>query len=331
MRGSFVDGQAWFHDAGGLVAAYADTGNLLIATDPTLKAYGFIGEVGTGETLGTELLNGGDFEAGGTGDDFNGGAEIDDGTSDTFDPAVGAAWINQNVNDGNGDKVEATATAQAGSVAVMLTKTLAATVGIRSPNADFAVEPGKLYKISFYTRGDGSVQGSYLLYDRTNGAYIIVATATGVVGVVYTLVEHYFVAPAGCVAVDINFRLGDAGTVYFDSASIKEVTEPNANAVRIYKEHGLLNEGWNAIDTGIDYNAGADWDFDVYVNLMTATGSTAEARFEDGWLLVEPEGTNWLLGTEWNTGNGTDVSVADDDGYLRHDGATNDFAYVEGD
>ena len=34
---------------------------LLILQDPTLKAYGFIGEVGTGEALGAELIVNGDF------------------------------------------------------------------------------------------------------------------------------------------------------------------------------------------------------------------------------------------------------------------------------
>ena len=54
MRGSFVDAQAWFHDAGGLLAAYAGTGNLLIAADGAgVKAYGYIGAAGTGETLGS--------------------------------------------------------------------------------------------------------------------------------------------------------------------------------------------------------------------------------------------------------------------------------------
>lgn len=117
----------------------------------------------------------------------------------------------------------------------------------------------------------------------------------------------------------------------FDDFSLKEITEPDASAIHIYKEYGLLNEGWNSIDTGYRYNAGPDHDFDVYTNLMTSTGSTAQVRFEDGWLCHDPEGINWLLGTQWNTGNGTDVTVANDDGYLRHDGATNDFAYIEGD
>lgn len=179
--------------------------------------------------LGPELLNGGDFEVGGTGGDFNGGAEVDDGTSDTFDPVVGAAWTNVNVNDGNGDKVEATATKYAGNYAVMITKTLAAYVAVETPLSYVTVEPGKLYKFTFYTRGDGAIAGYYYLYDRTNSAYIISIVSTGVTGAVYTLVENYFTAPAGCVAIDLSFRVTDAGTVYFDSASIKKRTKPNAS------------------------------------------------------------------------------------------------------
>lgn len=268
MRGSFVDGQAWFHDAGGLIAVYAGTGNRLIINDGSGNlGYGFIGEVGTGEALGAELLTGGDFEAGGTGGDFNGGAEIDDGTSDVFDPVVGAAWINNGVNDGNGDKVEATATVYAGIVALKITKALASSVTISSPQTEVTVEPGKLYKFSFYTRGDGSIGGRYGLYDRTNGSYIFDNIETNISGAVYTLIEAYFVAPTSCVTVDITFRVFLAGTAYFDTASIKEVTEPNANAVHIYKEHGLTTEGWRSLDSGINYNATTAWEFDIYLSI----------------------------------------------------------------
>jgi len=46
-------------------------------------------------------------------------------------------------------------------------------------------------------------------------------------------------------------------------ACASEVTEPNASAVHIYKQRGLIDEGWYS-DALTDYNAGTSFDFDVY-------------------------------------------------------------------
>lgn len=203
MRGSFVDGQAWFHDAGGLIAVYAGTGNLLILADPTLNAYGFLGEVGTGE-VATPLTN------------------------------------------------NVTAISKA--------------------------DPGVVSSVAH-----GLGIGDLVYFDSLNE-------------MVELNTKYMVVTAVGSVDLfSINDTSGYGFAEVTGGACAHEVTEPNASAVKIYKEHGLLNEGWNAIDTGIDYNAGAAWDFDIYVNLMSSAGGTAQPRFEDGWLLVEPEATNWCL------------------------------------
>ena len=158
------------------------------------------------------------FETGGTGGDFNSLAELDDGTSDDF-----TDWTEQGVNDVNGDKAEATATVHGGSVAAKLTK---ATVNVllNSPVGGITVAPGKAYVISMWTRGDGSIAGYYSVYDRSNGALILVAATTGISGAVYTEKKVYFTAPVGCTAIDLNFSVRDVGTVYFDDISVKPVT-----------------------------------------------------------------------------------------------------------
>ncbi|MDA3834501.1 MAG: hypothetical protein PF495_14035, partial [Spirochaetales bacterium] len=75
-----------------------------------------------------------------------------------------------------------------------------------------------------------------------------------------------------------------------------EVTEPSATAVHIYKDYSLDTPGWNALDTGLDYNAESGWDFGVFKNLMLETTGTAEPRFEATGLLSESfETTNWCL------------------------------------
>lgn len=225
MRGSFVDGQAWFHDAGGLIAVYADTGNLLKLDDGagTDYAYGFIGEVGTGE-VATALTN--------------------------------------NVT------------------------------GITKAN------PGVVSSIAH-----GLVVGDLVFFDSLN-----------------EMTELNDAYQTVTVLDSANtFSIGDTSDYDAETtggACAHEVTEPAAEAVHIYKEYTLTTEGWNSIDTSIDFNAAASWDFDIYTNLLTATGSTAQSTFEDGWLSFEPEGTNIILYSEdfsqWSASEATlDTSEAD--------------------
>lgn len=70
-------------------------------------------------------------------------------------------------------------------------------------------------------------------------------------------------AVGGANSFSINNTLGYGAAETTGGACGKEVTEPNANAVKIYKERALINEGWESIGS-IDYNAGSSWDFDVY-------------------------------------------------------------------
>ncbi len=271
MRGSFVDGQAWFHDAGGLVAVYAGTGNLLKIDDGIGKlGYGFLGEVGTGEALGAESLD-------------------DPGLTDA------AEW---NDTDGN-------ITQNAGAGTVTWDGAGAGAFFTVDGAGQFTV--GKLYKIVVVV--DVQTAGNLYMVN-TNYAFQSASAALWTAAATYTLYK--------VCTNDLGFALygNSVCDAVVSNISIKQVTEPNANAVHIYKEHGLLNEGWNAIDTGIDYNVDTAWDFDVYVNLMSSTGGTAEARFEDGWLLVEPEGTNLIPYSEdfsqWTASEVTlDTSQAD--------------------
>ena len=252
MRGSFVDGQAWFHDAGGLIAVYADTGDLLILDDGAGgdKAYGFMGEVGTGEALAAEALD---------------------------DPGLTDA--------GEWDDTDANVTQNAGAGTVTWDGLGSGTFFTTDGAGQFTVK--KLYKIVIVI--DSIASGVCYVHTSASYAFKNWAAVQWATPGTKTI---YFVCTA-------DNNLGVYGSATCDAVvsniSVKEVTEPNANAVHIYKEHGLLNEGWNAIDTEIDYNVDATWDFDVYVNLLSSTGSTAEARFEDGQLLDEGEATNHCL------------------------------------
>lgn len=264
MRGSFVDSQTWFHDAGGLVAVYAGTGNLLKLDDGAGSdyAYGFIGEVGTGETLGADL--------------FDAGAGVF--TAGTY------SWVAQGNN---------TIANDANSLKVTYVDSVGGAYLYLQDATDFTanLEVGKLYKLV----GDAKVGAgdSVFIYIRDSSG--LVTSASAITGTNFTSFEVYFVATETSAMYIHIYGMSAGEEIWLDNLVLKEVTEPNANAVHIYKEHSLTTEGWNAIDTGIDYNADSSWDFDVYVNLLSSSGGTAQPRFEDGWLLVEGEATNHCL------------------------------------
>lgn len=236
MRGSFVDGQAWFHDAGGLIAAYADTGNLLKINDGSgNRGYGFIGEVGTGEALGAELLTNGNMETADPPSSWDGTNSTLDGVADE---RTGGAGV---------QSLEVTATANGGFGSQLL-----------------VTVSGKLYKVDFWhkiTAGDSC----YVYIAETTGWTILKTSAT-YTNVAWENHSLYFTAETSESRISLVSKTsGDI--VYYDDVSIKEVTEPNANAVHIYKEHSLTTEGWRSLDSGIDYNVGASWDFDIYFNM----------------------------------------------------------------
>jgi len=173
----------------------------------------------TGGDAEANLLSNPGFETGGTGGDFNGGAEIDDGTSDTF-----TGWAAAGVNDGNGDKVEATGSAHSGSAALMITATTGSPY-IRSTPPGPAVAEGLLYLFSYWTRGDGTDQAQDGMYDTTNAEYMWSHKLSGVTGAVYAQIKKICAAPAGCTNVRPYFwvtKTAAPGTGYVDDVSLLE-------------------------------------------------------------------------------------------------------------
>jgi len=155
---------------------------------------------------GAELITNGGFET------YTG--TRDDGASDTF-----TGWTAALIADGLGNKCEATATAQAGSAAVKFSRALGAPYIYQT----ITVTPGKLYRLHFWTRGDGTRSGQYKVRNHTAGADIIAQTSTDVTGTTYTERSVIFAAPAGCVSVGVYvYAPSTAGTAYFDGVSVVE-------------------------------------------------------------------------------------------------------------
>ena len=160
------------------------------------------------ETKGSNLLSNPSFET------FTG--TEDDATSDTF-----SNWTNYNVDDGNGNSVLAVTTAQAGSYAVKITNG-------NDPDATIVayptVEAGKPCRLTFYTRGDGSVDGRFYVYDDTNSTPIINTTSTGITGSTYTIYRAHFIVPAGCTQLAVRFFApSSSGDAYYDNVELKYI------------------------------------------------------------------------------------------------------------
>ena len=85
------------------------------------------------------------------------------------------------------------------------------------------VVPGTTYRLRFFTEGDGALAGRYQIYDATNGADIVAATSTGVVGAAYAAVVVEFTAPTGCISATIYFWCPgtNGGIAYFDAAEVR--------------------------------------------------------------------------------------------------------------
>jgi len=301
MRGSFVDGQAWFHDAGGLVAAYAGTGNRLIVDDGTgVQAVGYIGEAGTGEVLGANLFDqeGG---SGGTGDkggftladlrlaELSSGSltvgtmyeiSAQDGENFTLDGApdndVGTTFIatGTNVTLDADDKVYPvdiywlpyganTIEIDDGALHTTWVDTAEGASNVLRGSRDLSIDPTitKMYKLI----GEAKVGAGDSVVIEIRHASPLWGTSDSVTitSTEFLAFELYFTYSKATDTIRFdNMAAGEE--IWLDNLKLYEVTEPNANAVHIYKEAALTNEGWPSIDAGINYNAGASWDFDVY-------------------------------------------------------------------
>lgn len=88
------------------------------------------------------------------------------------------------------------------------------------------VVPGYPYRVSFWSRGDGSNSGRYRVLDVTGGyAGIIAMVSTGITGTDYAQVTNTFNAPAGCVQVILSLYCSavEGGIAYFDDASLLQM------------------------------------------------------------------------------------------------------------
>jgi hypothetical protein len=136
------------------------------------------------------------------------------------------AWWMETV--GNGAIADETTIVHSGGHAVKLTAGSSANTFVQPVNVDnsalfyFRVLPGMSVTLSFWTRGDGSNAGRYLIKDKTHNTNIVAVKSTEVSGTTYTQIIETFTTPAGCY--DLNIALYcptvNGGIAYFDDFSV---------------------------------------------------------------------------------------------------------------
>ncbi len=205
------------------------------------------------EGLGAEKLNNIGFETAG-----GGGAD------------VFANWVE---SAGAGSIVDEGVLVHGGSHALKIASD-AGTAEVFQTSAGFSA--GALYKLTFWTRGDGTYAGRYKVRDVTAGTDFIGPITTGVTGTSYTQAVAYFTVPAGCSSIAIAFfsPATVGGTAYFDDISLKEVLHPGTDAVHIVSTRDGSTRNWAGIDGSFDYN-GSAYTFEVRKTLFQITGAMA--------------------------------------------------------
>jgi hypothetical protein len=147
----------------------------------------------------------------------NNGFETYTGTPDNNISDSFTGWTVWSTSDPT-KTVEATTTTNNGSSAVKITSDGTANPTIYSGN--ITVTSGNTYRISYYTRGNGTVDGKVGIWDSTNSAYIW-NTATGITGTTYQQQIRYFTVPSTSTAIAVYLRANATGTAYFDDVSVK--------------------------------------------------------------------------------------------------------------
>jgi hypothetical protein len=85
-----------------------------------------------------------------------------------------------------------------------------------------AVTASRNYRLTMWTRGDGTYAGRYRIYDNSNAADIVAVTSTAVTGTTWTKVVVDFDTPVACVEVLIYLYCPgtDTGIAWFDDCTL---------------------------------------------------------------------------------------------------------------
>jgi hypothetical protein len=237
---SLVEGAAFAKVSGASLAGYVGVEGtstpwkLVLRDSAGIATVGYIGAADAAEALDAELVGNPGFETAGAGE------------TDVF-----GTW-GETTTWGTSVILRDTAVYNGGAASAKLTR---GDTQIRVFQS-FSVTVGKLYKLTFATRGDGTYAGQYRVYDNDGAANIIAIETTGVTAASWTTVTRYFTAPVGCSSAQIGFYtpVTPTGFAHFDDVSIKEVTHVGATGTHIVSAKNGSTRNWASIGTGFNYN-----------------------------------------------------------------------------
>jgi len=239
---SFKDGQSFIEVEGLDLSTYTgdSTGrkNFIVLKDSEgYSAWGWIGEAGSGESLGSNLVTNGDFETGDT-----------------------SGWSTANAT-----AVATTTDPYGGSYCLSLKDWGS---GARLHQTLDPLESKSLYKFSFYAKKINADPGGYIYSSTNNSVHYTNADMNNFTASVWEGLAHYFTANND---VEGNDRLfvyaqgsGDDGDeVYYDNIYIKEVTDCNTDGVHIYNNNVAGSQNWIDVHASFNYKD-SSYTFDIY-------------------------------------------------------------------
>jgi len=153
---------------------------------------------------------------------------------------------------GDGALANETTIVHAGSDAAKLTAGASTNTYVRQSVAGLSAST--MYRLSFYTRTDGSsLAVRFGVYDTDNSDWIIPIQAATTTGTSYTFESYFFTTPVGCTNIRVDFQCpdNDGDIAYLDNVSVLEVT--NAPDTDITVDYALAiishyNRYWTVSD-----------------------------------------------------------------------------------
>ncbi len=238
VTASMVATVAFINDSGQDFVPYVRSGgvsrNVLVAFDGTYYAMGYIGEQGTGETLGDEKLLNPSLETLG-----GGGADVFANWGESFNNGTIEAAIDSVQNGAYSAKMTVGASGRPDLSQVV------------------ASSGGELYKLVFWCRGDNTNAVSYALYGLDTTTFCKSYTSTANTSTIYVQKNYYITNLSNETRPRLQFAENSTpGTyVYIDNVSVKQVLTPSTSGVKIYSTKTGSVQSWTRIETGFNPNA----------------------------------------------------------------------------
>ena len=220
LKMATVGGGALITNVSGSIPFNQFLNRAITISDGAKTVTGYIKDVGTGETYGTDVVSNGDF------------------TTDTTGWAPSNATLTSVAGGQDGNCLQLTVTGSTQQFAWQALATAA----------------GKLYRVSGWVKSGTSGNEEYRFIVRNPADTGVTASKTGTSPVSWTADQLYFTGSGAPHKLRLAKNTATAGTMFFDTASGAPVLTPDSTGVTITSTRGGLVQSW-ASNSGINANA----------------------------------------------------------------------------